>query len=114
MGDQHAGKKVVVPTAGRQVWEWFRELDKQRTVTRDFGVAVFHPIDFKEIASWSALRAITLRQWQIDAILELDLKRRILAAEKAEEAQSGEVVVTDQPMTKSLFRSIFGGKKNKG
>lgn len=114
MADQHAGKKVVVPEAGRQVWEWFRELDKQRTITRDFGGAVFHPIDFKEIAAWSGLRGITLLQWQIDAILEMDMKRRVLAVEKADEAQSGEVVVTDQPMTKSLFRSIFGGKKSKG
>lgn len=110
MGDQHAGKKVVVPEAGRQVWYWFKELDRQRTGT-GFG---FNPISFEAIKAWSDLRAITLRQWQLDAILELDLKRRILAAEKAEEAQSGEVVVTEQPLTKSLFRSIFGGKKNKG
>lgn len=110
MGDHHVGKKTAVPTAGRQVWEWFKELDRQRTGT-GFG---FNPISFEAIKAWSDLRGITLLQWQIDAILEMDMKRRILAAEKADEAQSGEVVVTDQPMTKSLFRSIFGGKKSKG
>lgn len=110
MADQHAGKKVAVPTAGRQVWDYFKDLDRQRT-GNGFGL---NPITFEAIKAWSDLRGVTLRQWQIDAILELDLKRRVLAAEKAEDAQSGEVVMTEQPMTKSLFRSIFGGNKSKG
>lgn len=39
-------------------------------------------LGFREIKAWSDLREISLLPWQLDAILALDLTRRVVEAEK--------------------------------
>jgi hypothetical protein len=53
---------------------------------------------------------VTLKQWQLDAILNLDLKRREMAAkqtEKAEEKQD----VSARPLSSRLFDALFPAKR---
>jgi hypothetical protein len=81
-------------------------LDSQRT-GNGYGP---NALGFSAIKDWAELRRINLLQWQIDVILELDVKRRELHARKSEEEAGGDVVIEDQPMTKDLFRSMFPRK----
>ncbi|WP_416066110.1 hypothetical protein ACK9YZ_07085 [Rhizobium sp. ZK1] len=93
--------------AGEQVWYWFRELDSQRT-GNGFGA---NAIGFQAIAEWSRLRGVTLRQWQLDAIVAMDLKRRELMAQKAVEKEEPEQQVSERPLSSRLFDAIFPNKR---
>ncbi|WP_442075870.1 phage tail assembly chaperone [Rhizobium johnstonii] len=107
MEDQHNGKKIVIPVAGEQVWYWFRELDCQRT-GNGFGA---NAIGFQAIGEWSRLRGITIQQWQLDAIISMDLKRREIMARKAADKEETEQVVSDRPLSSRLFDAIFPNKR---
>ncbi|WP_027685055.1 phage tail assembly chaperone [Rhizobium leguminosarum] len=95
-----------MPVAGEQVWYWFRELDCQRT-SNGFGP---NAIGFQAISEWSRLRGVTLKQWQLDAIIALDLKRRELAAKQIEKPEE-EQQVSERPLTSRLFDAIFPNKR---
>ncbi|MBX4872708.1 hypothetical protein HJA89_07305 [Rhizobium bangladeshense] len=96
-----------MPVAGEQVWYWFRELDSQRT-GNGFGA---NAIGFQAIGEWSRLRGVALRQWQLDAILAMDLKRREVMAQKAADKEETENKVSDRPLTSRLFDAIFPNKR---
>lgn len=93
--------------AGEQVWYWFRELDCQRS-GNGFGM---NPIGFQAIGEWARLRGVTLLQWQIDAIIAMDLKRREVAAQKAVDKEEPEQQVSERPLTSRLFDAIFPNKR---
>ncbi len=93
--------------AGEQVWYWFRELDCQRS-GNGFGM---DPIGFPAIAEWARLRGVALKQWQIDAIVAMDLKRREIAAQKAIEKEEPEQQVSERPLSSRLFDAIFPNKR---
>lgn len=42
-------------------------------------------LSFREIKAWSDLRQIELLDWELDAIIALDIKRRAVAAHKPDE-----------------------------
>ncbi|WP_421440015.1 phage tail assembly chaperone [Agrobacterium tumefaciens] len=105
--DQHEGKKLAVPVAGEQVWFWFRELDSQRT-GNGFGP---NPLGFEAIHAWSQVRGVRLLQWQVDAIVRMDLKRRqILSKREDDEAKPEEPKVSLRPLSSRLFDALFGGR----
>ncbi|WP_420882158.1 phage tail assembly chaperone [Rhizobium gallicum] len=106
--DQHEGRKVIVPAAGEQVWFWFRELDCQRT-GNGFGP---NAIGFQAIGEWARLRGLVLKQWQLDAIIAMDLKRREVIAKKDENQEEAEKPkVSERPLTSRLFDAIFPTKR---
>ncbi|WP_246802589.1 hypothetical protein [Ensifer sp. ENS02] len=94
----------MVPAAGQQVWFWFQELDTQRT-GNGYGP---NALGFVAIAEWARLRGLVLKQWQLDAILALDIKRREVMAPKAEEqAEPEKPQVSERPLTARLFDALF-------
>ncbi|NNU66527.1 hypothetical protein G9X67_14710 [Rhizobium sp. WYCCWR 11152] len=93
--------------AGEQVWYWFRELDCQRT-GNGFGA---NAIGFPAIGEWSRLRGVVLLQWQLDAIVAMDLKRREVMAQKAVDRDAPEQKVSERPLTSRLFDAIFPTKR---
>ncbi|TAV98506.1 hypothetical protein ELI24_08970 [Rhizobium ruizarguesonis] len=98
---------MAVPVAGEQVWYWFRELDCQRT-SNGFGP---NALGFQAIGEWSRLRGITLLQWQLDAIIAMDLKRREVVAQKAVDKEEQEQQVSERPLSSRLFDAIFPNKR---
>jgi len=96
-----------VPVAGEQIWYWFRELDCQRS-GNGFGA---NPIGFQAIGEWSRLRGVTLLQWQLDAIIAMDLKRREIMAPKIVDKEEPEQQVSERPLTSRLFDAIFPNKR---
>ncbi len=98
-----------MPAAGQQVWFWFQELDAQRT-GNGYGP---NALGFVAIAEWARLRGLVLKQWQLDAILALDIKRREVMAPKAEEqAEPEKPQVSERPLTARLFDALFPSKRN--
>ncbi|WP_080664286.1 phage tail assembly chaperone [Sinorhizobium meliloti] len=97
---------MTVPAAGQQVWFWFQELDAQRT-GNGYGP---NALGFVAIAEWARLRGLVLKQWQLDAILALDIKRRQVMAPKDEEPEKAEVV-SERPLTSRLFDALFPSKR---
>lgn len=93
--------------AGEQVWYWFRELDSQRT-GNGFGA---NAIGFQAIGEWSRLRGVTLLQWQLDAIIAMDLKRREVMAQKVIDKEEPEQQVSERPLSSRLFDAIFPNKR---
>ncbi|WP_424540748.1 phage tail assembly chaperone [Sinorhizobium medicae] len=104
--DQHEGKKLAIPAAGQQVWWWFRELDSQRT-GNGYGP---NALGFQAIGEWARLRGLVLKQWQLDAILAMDLKRREIMAPK-DELEAEKPKVSERPLTARLFDALFPSKK---
>lgn len=96
-----------VPAAGEQVWQWFREMDCQRSGT-GFGV---NPIGFRSIAAWAALREVNLLPWQIDAIIAMDMKRMSLLNAPPDGAKEEQENVSARPLTGRLFDALFPGKR---
>jgi hypothetical protein len=70
-----------------------------------------NPIGFQAIGEWSRLRGVTLLQWQIDAIIAMDLKRREVAAQKVVDKEEPEHQVSERPLTSRLFDAIFPNKR---
>jgi len=95
-----------VPAAGEQVWYWFRELDSQRT-GNGYGP---NALGFQAIGEWARLRGLVLMQWQLDAILAMDLKRREVLAPKDKQPEP-EQQVSERPLTARLFDAIFPNKR---
>ncbi len=96
-----------MPAAGQQVWFWFQELDAQRT-GNGYGP---NALGFVAIAEWARLRGLVLKQWQLDAILALDIKRREVMAPKVEEQPEPEKSqVSERPLTARLFDALFPSK----
>ncbi|AII27806.1 hypothetical protein B9J07_13095 [Sinorhizobium sp. LM21] len=98
-----------MPAAGQQVWFWFQELDAQRT-GNGYGP---NALGFVAIAEWARLRGLVLKQWQLDCILALDIKRREVMAPKAEEQpEPDKPRVSERPLTARLFDALFPTKQN--
>lgn len=71
-------------------------------------------IGFTEIKAWCDLRRIELLDWELDAIISLDLKRRAVAAIKAEKPKDKEEdVISAQPLTPKAMAYIFPGKRKR-
>lgn len=66
-------------------------------------------IGFREIKAWSDLRGIDLLDWELDAILALDLKRRSVACTKTDDKPKQEV--SSRKLTSKLFDALFPGRK---
>ena len=92
------------PGAAEHVFLYFKELDRVRPTGYSPG-----PIDFQQLESWSRLRGVTLRNWEISAILRMDRARleRHYAAKKSPAEESGEHVVSERPLTTQLFDALF-------
>jgi hypothetical protein len=65
-------------------------------------------LGFREIKAWADLREISLLPWQLDAILALDVKRRITAAAASETGPKDEV--SERELTPQLFDAVFQGR----
>lgn len=68
-------------------------------------------LGFREIKAWADLKEITLLPWQLDAILELDIQRRIVGAQAHSDAQKEPV--SAQPLTAKSMAYIFPGRRKK-
>ena len=80
-------------------------MDMQRTGN---GYAA-NAIGFREIAEWCRLRDIRLLQWQLDAILALDAKRREVLNQRVDEETSDEQNVSERQLSSDLFDALFQG-----
>lgn len=54
---------------------------------------------------------MTLLQWQLDAIIAMDLKRREIMAQKIVDKEEPEQQVSERPLTSRLFDAIFPNKR---
>jgi hypothetical protein len=72
-----------------------------------------NPIGFQEIKAWADLRGHRLKQWHIDALVAMDLKRRVVSAKAAEakEKKAEQAPVSNRPMTPQLFDALFPTKR---
>jgi hypothetical protein len=82
---KHTGKKhpedawdYEVPRAAQYLLEWFWELNMGRAVSQ----AGYLGLSSVEIVAWATLRRISLRDWELDAIRQLDSKFLSVMAEK--------------------------------
>ncbi|MEY9719759.1 hypothetical protein ABIA22_002249 [Sinorhizobium fredii] len=62
-------------------------------------------LGFREIGEWTRLRKIVLEQWQLDAIVAMDVRRRSMFIERDEP----EVEISERPLSPDLFDALFGG-----
>lgn len=82
-------------------------MDHART-SNGFGL---NPISFTEIDAWQRLSGEMLRPWELRAIRRMDLVVIEHANSKAAEETKGTAqdVVSNRPMSGSLFDALFGG-----
>nr|WP_282576359.1 hypothetical protein [Sinorhizobium meliloti] len=80
-------------------------MDSQRT-GNGYGP---NALGFQAIGEWARLRGLVLKQWQLDAILAMDLKRREVMAPKAE-PEAEKPHVSERPLTSRLFDALFPSK----
>ncbi|MBZ5761591.1 hypothetical protein LAV84_18245 [Rhizobium sp. VS19-DR104.2] len=94
-----------MPVAASHLWFWFRELDSQRT-SNGYGP---NPIGFQEIKAWADLRGHKLKQWHIDALVAMDLKRRVVSAKAADakDKKEEQASVSERPLSPQLFDALF-------
>jgi hypothetical protein len=92
-----------VPAAGDHVWRWFIELDASRAHNG------FVPLrlTFTEIAAFADLRGLTIRDWELDAIREMD-GARMTQLVAATGQGSGATQVATRTLTPALFDAVFG------
>lgn len=81
-------------------------MDSQRT-GNGYGP---NALGFQAIGEWARLRGLVLKQWQLDAILAMDLKRREVMAQK-DEPESEKPQISERPLTARLFDAIFPNKR---
>ena len=90
------------------MWFHFRELDSQRT-GNGYGP---NALGFVAIAEWARLREIRLDQWELDAILAMDIRRREVLAPKDEVTEQPEPVkVSERPLSSRLFDALFPSRR---
>jgi hypothetical protein len=82
-------------------------LDSQRT-GNGYGP---NALGFQAIADWCRLRSIRLLQWQLDAILEMDIARRSVLAEAAPESEPAAPTISKQPLTAKAMSYLFPGAR---
>jgi hypothetical protein len=90
-----------LPAAALHVWKWFAELDAARNGN---GYAADN-LSFTEIGEWAALRRVSVRDWELTALVRMDkIRVGMLNAAEPEAPR-----VSDRPMTPKLFTALFGG-----
>lgn len=67
-----------MPRAAQYLLDWFWELNLGRGVSQ----AGYLGLSSVEIVAWATLRQVTLRDWELDAIRQLDSKFLSVMAEK--------------------------------
>lgn len=73
-------------------------------------------LGFREIKAWADLRGVDLLDWQLDAIIALDLQRRAVAAQKAADTkEQGKEPdqVSAQPLTPKSMAYLFPGARKR-
>ncbi len=63
------------------------------------------PLAFTEIAAWCSIRSIRLREWELEAILDMD--RVLMAHMNRKTDDEVPVEVSDRPLTAELFDAMF-------
>lgn len=58
----------VIPRQGEHLWGWFWRLSNRRTC----GYAAVNPIQLSEIESFAALYGLSLRPWEVSALIAMD------------------------------------------
>jgi hypothetical protein len=67
-----------VPAAAQYLLDWFWELNMGRGISQ----AGYLGLSAVEIQAWASLRQIRLRDWELDALRQLDAKFLQVMAEK--------------------------------
>lgn len=91
-----------MPDAGQRVWDAFWRLDIRRTAS--FG---HEPVGPGDIRHWCALRNVSLKPWELDALDAMERARLDFLNQRKEEVEPGPTV-SDRKMTPGLFKAVFG------
>lgn len=90
-----------MPAAGLRVWRIFNDLNQ----TRGGGMGPA-PINYQEIAAWSALRREPVRPFELDIIRALDTAWLEVAAEIAKGGERPRIMA--EKVTPALVNQLFG------
>ena len=84
-------------------------MDSQRT-GNGYGP---NPIGFEAINAWSQVRGVRLLQWQVDAIIRMDLKRREVLSKSNDDSEVPEepTTISAQPLTSKSMAYLFPGER---
>ena len=89
---------VRLPQAAERVWFWFWRLDR----TRSFTIAGPGVLTFHEIDSMFRLLGCRPRDWEVRAMVAMDMARVELLRR-----ESGGDRVSAEPLTMALFDALF-------
>ena len=99
------------PEPAQHLFGWFTELDLVRK-SDHHGQA--ECLDYVQIAAWRQLRDLPVRDWEIAAIIRMDLA--YLAEIRRRRDENGEVAetpaaqqVSSRPLSPELFDALFPG-----
>ena len=100
---QSSGGRAIVRPILVRVWLSFWELD---AVRRGNGYSA-HAINHQDILNFQLARKVELLDWEVDAILAMDI-RRLEYLHRDITPQNEPTVVSSRPFTPDLFDAVMG------